>query len=220
MREGIATDNPVIFTNRPGKAKARERVLSFAEIAAIWDATHSGSDFDKLVRLLVLTGQRRGEVAGMAWSEINFDAATWSIPSERTKNGRSHVVPLSTTALSILAAVINREERKCVFGHGETGFDGWSRRKARLDAASGVAGWTLHDLRRSYATHLSEMGVAPHVLEALLNHVSGSKAGVAGVYNRAIYAAEKRAAMVLWAEHITAITGGSATVTPLRGRSV
>ena len=103
--------------------------------------------------------------------------------------------PLSDTALSILASVVKRNGRDLVFGQSAAGFSGWSRRKARVDEASGVTRWTLHDLRRSFATHLGEMGVVPHVIEALLNHVSGSKAGVGGVYNRQVYAAEKRAAM-------------------------
>ena len=93
MREGIATDNPVMLTNRPAKPKARERVLSFAELAAVWKASDGDGDFDTIVRLLILTGQRRGEVADIAWSEIDLNAGLWTIPSERAKNGRAHAVP-------------------------------------------------------------------------------------------------------------------------------
>jgi integrase len=141
----------------------------------------------------------------------------WRIGAERTKNGLAHDVPLSAPALTILGALERREGRDLVFGEGVGPFQGWSNAKIALDArvqkkrgeihGGGVAlkAWRLHDIRRTVATRLSDLGVLPHVVEAILNHVSGHKAGVAGVYNRASYAAEKSAALVLWGDHVTAL---------------
>ena len=139
--------------------------------------------------------------------ELDLDNALWTIPKERTKNGLPHDVPLSAPALSILQRSPKRDGRSLVFGEGDGGFQGWSKAKAGLDkriAASGmkVRPWRLHDLRRTAATRMGDLGVLPHVIEAVLNHVSGHRAGVAGIYNRATYANEKREALILWAAHV------------------
>jgi integrase len=105
-----------------------------------------------------------------------------------------------------------------VFGEGEGSFSGWSRCKRRLDARSGVSGWTLHDLRRSFVTHSAELGTAPHVIEAAVNHLSGHKGGIAGVYNRAVYGPEKARAMQVWADHLLA--SEPAKVIQLRSASI
>ncbi len=156
----------------------------------------------------------------MAWSEIDSRVpikAVWSLPGLRTKNQRPHDVPLSAAALAVLEGRPVREGRRLVFGIGEGGFSGWSKGKAALDAritasrarAAGrtkpnaedaLAPWRLHDLRRSAVTHMAEIGIQPHVIEAVVNHISGHKGGVAGVYNRATYAVEKRAALDRWAD--------------------
>jgi integrase len=163
-------------------------------------------DYGRIVYLLALTGQRREEVGGMRWDELDLDARLWRIPPERTKNHRPHDVPLSGPALQILAKVIRRD-RPFVFGEGDGPFQGWSKAKSALDkriadAGSTPAPWRLHDLRRTVATRMGDLGIEPHVVEAVLNHVSGTKAGVAGVYNRSLYAGEKRAALALWADHV------------------
>jgi integrase len=149
----------------------------------------------------------------------------------RTKNKRAHIIPLSAEALALLPA---RPEgsaiRDLVFGVGAGGFGGWSKSKADLDAriakarkGKPLAAWTLHDLRRSFVTHVSERGFAqPHVVEAIVNHVSGAKAGVAGTYNRAAYAAEKRQALELWGAHVLALVNGTNVVAmsrPQRARA-
>ena len=207
--EGLASHNPIVGTNKATEERPRERVLSAEEICDVWGATGSSSDFDRLVRLLLLTGQRREELASMSWSELDLEQGTWQLPSERTKNGQQHLVPLSDPVMAILTSVPRRDGRDLIFGKGQGGFSGWSQCKARLDRRSGVSGWRLHDLRRTAVTSMAELGVQPHVIEAVVNHVSGHKAGVAGIYNRATYAAEKRQALFLWADHIASIVAGT-----------
>jgi integrase len=115
------------------------------------------------------------------------------LPAARTKNRLEHDVPLSPAATVILTGTPRRAGRDLVFGEGVGGFSGWSLAKAALDKRLPIKPWRLHDLRRTAATRMGDLGVLPHVIEAVLNHISGHKAGVAGIYNRATYAAEKRA---------------------------
>lgn len=210
MGEGLVDTNPVIGTNKATEEVSREHVLRDGELAAVWRAC-GDNDYGRIVRLLIPTGQRREEVAAMTWDEIDFDAALWTIPRQRSKNGREHEVPLSPAAIEILASVPRREKRALLFGEGEGAFSGWSKSKAALDkriAENGAAvrPWRLHDLRRTMATGMGDkLGVLPHVIEAILNHVSGHKAGVAGVYNKATYRTEKRDALERWAERITSL---------------
>ena len=189
--------------------KSRERVLNDAELAAIWTATSGPGSFDRIVRLALLTGCRRSELGGMRWSEIDLAQALWTIPAARMKAGIAHTVPLSQLALAQLPP--RRDGIDHVFGEKGTAFSGWSRCKDRLDvklveAFAGAEPWSLHDLRRSVSTRLNGSGVAPHIVEAILAHRS-FKAGVAGVYNRAQYAPEKRAALEMWANRVATIVG-------------
>ncbi|MBN4092681.1 site-specific integrase [Methylobacterium sp. OT2] len=209
MGEGLAEGNPVVGTNKPADEKARDRVLNETELRAIWRACRDDT-YGRIVRLLLLTGQRRDEVGSMSDGELNLAAAVWTIPAQRTKNGLVHEVPLSRPALEILATQPRIEGRSLLFGHGVGAFSGWSNSKERMDkriAASGIMmpPWRLHDLRRTAATGMASIGVLPHVVEAVLNHISGAKAGVAGIYNRATYAREKREALDLWAAHVLAL---------------
>lgn len=203
--EGHATLNPVMGTNKQKGEKPRERVLSDAELAAIWRACPD-NEYGRIVRLLMLTAQRREEIGSLRHSEIvspdDSTKALIALPGSRTKNGRPHDVPLSRAALGALACHPLQDNRDLVFGEREGGFSGWSKAKGALDNACGVKDWTLHDLRRTAATRMADLGVQPYVIEAVLNHVSGHKAGVAGIYNRSTYAAEKRAALDLWANHL------------------
>jgi integrase len=231
MGEGHVESNPVIGTNKPTEPAARDRVLTGAEIAEIWAACQprsetlhprrDNSDYRRIVRLLLLTGCRRDEIGALRWSEVDRTDAAIRLPSERTKNGRPHTVPLSPLALAVLAEVKHQGERDCVFGLGDDGFSGWSAAKERLDArivaarrevnkkAKPMPEWVIHDLRRTCSTGMGDLGVQRHVIEALLNHVSGHRAGVAGVYNRSPYANECRTALVLWADHVRAIVEGA-----------
>jgi len=147
------------------------------------------------------------------------------LPAARVKNKLAHQVPMSDYMSAILAAQRRIEGRDLLFGRGERSFQGWNLAKQKLDARIAAAGkplppWTHHDLRRTCATRMADLGVLPHVIEAVLNHVSGHKAGIAGIYNRAVYAAEKAQALTLWANHIAAITQGRTdNVTPLAKRA-
>jgi integrase len=204
IREGLCEINPVIGTGKAAESQ-RDRVLSDAELSAIWQACRD-DDYGRIVRLLVLTGQRREEIGWLQWTEIDFARGLIVLPPERTKNHRLHEVPLSPAARAILEHQPRRKNtdglRPYVFGLGQGGFSGWSDCKAALDARTGVPAWTLHDLRRTCATGMANLGVLPHVIEAVLNHVSGHKAGVAGIYNKATYSAEMREALAFWAQHV------------------
>jgi integrase len=214
-REGYVDSNPVAFTNKAVENGARERVLSDDELVAIWRGAGDGQ-YGAIVKVLMLTGARRDEVASLRWDEIDFDEETITLPPARTKNKREHVIPLSECARSILAAQPRRieaagTERDLVFGHGVSGWQDWSGSKADLDARMGNAfEWTLHDFRRSLSTALHDrFGVLPHVVEAILGHVGGHRGGVAGVYNKAIYLEERRRALQRWAEHIESLVTGT-----------
>ena len=233
VKRDAVQHNP--FANLPvAKSIAkRERVLTDQEIAEIWRAAgDAGSPYGTIIRLLILTGQRRGEVAGMAWGEISDDLATWTLPGERTKNGAAHGVPLSAPARDILRAGLpdGADHRGAAGGlllPGAFGtpFAGWSKAKQALDKAimdarakaARAAGtslaplipWNVHDLRRTVATGLQRLGVRLEVTEAVLNHISGSRGGIAGVYQRHDWAAEKRAALDSWAAHVLAVAKGS-----------
>ena len=211
MANGLVQANPVVGTNRPKTPPPRDRVLSDAELAAIWRA--AGDDnFGRIVRLLTLLAQRRTEVGGICWSEIDLDQGTWTIPARRSKNHRAHTLPLPPLALEIIEGAPRVVGRDTLFGdRADSGLTGWARPKAALDDRLGdqVGPWRLHDLRRSAATRLCDLGVAPHVVEQILNHHSGHRAGVAGIYNRSGYEREVRAALALWNDHVrTLVEGG------------
>lgn len=226
LREGLVEANPVAATNKPSHPRSRDRVLRDEELREIWSSCRD-DDHGRIIKLLLLTGQRRDEIAGLRWAEIDVAKALITLPGERTKNGRAHDVPLSDPALAVLPG--RRDGRDYVFGEGEGPFSGFSAAKRKMDdrilrarrdadeSAKPMVAWRLHDLRRTMATRLGDLGVHPHVVEAVLNHVSGSKAGVAGIYNKAVYAAEKRAALILWAEHVMGVIGqGDSKVVVLR----
>jgi integrase len=218
--EGLCEANPVIGTNKKDEGGSRERVLSDAELAAVWNAT-GDNDYGNIVKLLMLTAQRRDEIGGLEWSEIDQQAKVISLPASRTKNSRPHDIPLSSAALALVVALPRRTGRALVFGSGEGGYSGWSRSKEALDESAKLSeAWTLHDLRRTAATRMADLGVQPHVIEAILNHVSGHKSGVAGIYNRSTYAVEKRAALELWATHlqVARAKASGANVSKLRQR--
>jgi integrase len=211
IKRGALKDNPFAKLETAPTAE-RDRVLADEELKRIWDATAQPGTFNALVRLLMLTGQRRLEVGGIAWDEISPDGATWTLPGERAKNNNTHLVPLSTQAQAIVAAQPRSNRTPLIFPGllGDNVFNGWGRAKLALDQASGVQGWVLHDLRRTCATNLQKLGVRLEVTEAVLNHVGGSRAGIVGVYQRHEWADEKRAALQAWADRVEAIAEGRA----------
>jgi integrase len=231
-REGYVESNPVAYTNKAIENGARERVLTDDELAAIWRASGDGQ-YGAIVKLLMLSGARRDEIASLCWSEVDLDAATITLLPARTKNRREHVIPTSKQMVDILGAQPHRVQsdgspRDLVFGHGQMGYQDWSGSKIDLDtritaARKGRAfDWTLHDFRRSLSTALHErFGVTPHVVEATLGHAGGHKGGVAGIYNRASYLDERRRALQRWADHVLALVASGkpvkAPVVQLRG---
>jgi integrase len=205
MRQGLVEHNPTINAGDLPTSKPRERVLSDQELVKIWNACDRPFGYDKVVRLLILLGARRQEVGSISWSEIEDGA--WTIPAERAKNGRAHNLPLMPMAANIIRSVPRMVTRQQLFGTRGTGFGGWSRCKEDLDKRCGVTGWRLHDVRRTVATRMADLGVAPHIIEEVLNH-RAHRAGVAGIYNRSRYAREVRAALAMWEDHMRALVEG------------
>ena len=199
---------------------SRDRVLSDDEIRAAWAAfDDTGLPVGPLAQLLLLTGQRLSQVAEAQWSEIDLEAKTWKIPKERTKNGRAHEVPLSDAAVEFIRA-LPRIEGRAGYVFTATGAQPVSNLKRLREALRRAASErdvapTLHDLRRTVATNLQKLGVRLEVTEAVLNHVSGSRKGIVGVYQRHEYAEEKRAALEAWANELDAIVTGRGNVVPL-----
>lgn len=236
-KRGDISNNPLVDMAKPVAPKSRDRVLSDDELAEVWKASQSlGAPFGPFYRLLVITGQRRGEVAAMSWSELDRSVATWTIPVDRAKNGIAHIVPLNPLAIEELdrLAKVGDErdgERKAwpktglVFTTtGKTPISGMTKAKNALDAAihkarcgaaelrgeshqlvERMGDWRIHDLRRTLATGFQRLGIRFEVTEATLNHISGAKAGVAGVYQRHDWRDEKRSALEAWSRHIASI---------------
>ena len=207
VEQEIIEVSPCLTIKPPAKANCRDRVMTDTELTAIWEAsTISGYPFGPIVQLLALTAQRRGEVVGMRWEELELEVPepSWTIPASRTKNNRTHVVPLTPAAIAIITA-LPRFTSDIVFparGKPEQAYSGYSKGKRAVDAAARLHDWTLHDLRRTAATGMARAGVAPHVVERILNHVSGTFKGVAGVYNRFGYLPEMRQALLVWEDHV------------------
>jgi integrase len=214
-RQSLLT-SPAALVDAPAAEESRDRTLSDAEVKAVWQAADAAAyPFGRLVQLLLLTGARRDELREAPWAEFDLDGDTpyWSLPGDRVKNGNEHSVPLSSWAKQILRGMPRIKGRGLLFTTtGETPYSGLSKAKRALDTATGVTGWTLHDLRRTAATGMAERcGVQPHIIEAALNHVSGeSKRGVAGIYNRARYADDIRRALQAWADYVDALVNYNA----------
>jgi integrase len=245
IERDLIVASPCDRLKAPPRPGARDRVLTDDELVAIWKAAAGlGYPFGPVVHLLMLTGQRRAEIAGMKWAEIDLDTATWRIPKERTKNGRAHEIDLGAEALAVIRAVPQAGPllfparnaparsptaaalRRQVADNGAV--RGFSATKRRLDELAGVQGpcepWRLHDLRRTAATGMAGMSFAPHVIERVLNHISGVQGGLVGVYQRHDYRAERKAALIAWGSHVAAIiegrgrgpSKGRANVVPIR----
>jgi integrase len=219
IRQRRIETNPVGSLAPPSVPKSRDRVLSRAEIKSFWGATDALKEpFSSVLKLLLLSGARLNEIAQLRWDEVSEDGTTLTISSDRVKNHRVFVLPVAPASQAIIADQ-PREGRYVFTTNGLVPIALGSKVKAQLDQAmADVPAWVVHDLRRTCATGMAEIGVAPHIIEACLNHISGHKAGVAGIYNRAAYAQEKRAAFELWASHLeTLVTGRPAKVVPIRG---
>jgi site-specific recombinase XerC len=221
--------NPMIGVKRPGPPSSRERKLDNSELVQFWkacdaiDEPKEGSTqrgiFGALYQTLLLVGARLREVSGMDRTELN---GVWEVPGDRTKNHLPFLVPLPAAALEIINAVPTVAGSSLVFtSNGKTPVSGFSKAKKALDtkmaeiAGKPIAPWRVHDLRRTFSTTLNEspedggLGIAPHIVEACLNHISGgARSGVAGTYNKAKYLSEKRVALQRWASHIEGLVSG------------
>ena len=231
LRHRKVRANPCVGVERPGPPPQRARALSEAEVRWFWKACDAlGVPYGPLFKTLALTGARLDEVTGMGRAELSEQGAIWTIPPERSKNHRAHLIPLPPLAREVIASA-PQVAGELVFTIGGSKLTGFSRAKAALDAtmlavareldpAAQLAPWRLHDLRRTISTMMHDnLGILPHVVEAVLNHVSGHKAGVAGTYNLAEYRAEKQEALRRWAAHVQGVvTGRLASVVPIRGR--
>ena len=229
VNEGRLGTSPLIGMRPPAKETTRDRVLDDEEVRWLWQACDSMGEHwsGPFTKLLLLTAQRRDEVAGMRWAELDLPSATWRLPAERTKNGRAHDVHLSDAACAILNKITRVGDY--VFSvTGTTPVAGFSKVKRRLDAAvlaakraelgpecDAVPRWTHHDCRRTAATGMAKLGVAPHIADRILNHVAGGLKGVAKVYNRFEYLPERRAALEAWGRHVDSLLTPQSNVVTL-----
>ncbi|TCQ80255.1 integrase [Ochrobactrum sp. BH3] len=225
MERSILDASPIATVPAPSKETSRDRVLAESELKLLWQACELvGWPFGSMVQILILTCQRREEVAGSVWSEFQLDSSepVWTIPKERAKNGKAHTVPLAPSAVTLLKALpkVKSEIGYLFTTTGETSVSGFSKAKAKIDAkmleiareqavergddpeAVTLADWRLHDLRRTGASGMAALRQPVQVVEAVLNHKSGSIKGVAAVYNRHDYADEKRQALNAWANKV------------------
>jgi integrase len=214
MEEGWCASNPVIGTRRPADPKPRDRVLADAELAAVWNAC-ADDDFGRIVRSLILLGSRPQEIGGMRGGEFDLATGTWELPEARSKNGFAHLIDLPPAALKIVRKAFPFGGRDHLFGaRSGRGYTAWAYGKETLDRRlnGAVKSWQLRDLRRTVATRMGDLKIHPHVIEAALNHRSGFRAGVAGVYNHSPYRDEVREALAKWAKHVQALVGGNIAV--------
>jgi integrase len=210
---GIIASNPMADMLKLGSETKRERVLSDAELKAVWNAAAElGWPFGPVVQLLILSGARRQEIGGLRWGEVTGlpENPVTSLSGDRTKNGLPLTIPLSKPALAIIERLPRVAGTDLVFTtNGKTPVSGWSKAKRELDQSADLQNdWTLHDIRRTVATGLQKLGVSLQVIEAVLGHVSGSRAGVVGVYQRHSFDAEKRAALEAWGAHVMGLIEG------------
>ncbi len=205
--------------------KSRDRVLTPDELRTIWNVCRD-DDFSRIIRLLILTGARRAEIGGLRWSEIDFDREMLLVPGSRTKNHTDLKLPLSPDAMKILRDAPRREGREFVFGHRGGEFCAWGHCTLVFTTRIAVTvgkfePWRIHDIRRTVATGLAEIGILPHVIECVLNHTGGFRGGVSGTYIRSSYEREVRAALIQWADHIRSIVdSGDRKILPLRAKEV
>ena len=229
VERNIIPYSPAFKIAAPSKNTSRDRVLDDHEIKEIWEATAQIADpFSSLLKFLVLTGQRRGEAASMQWMDIDEKKKLWIIPRESNKSDREHIVPLSDMALSI----IQEMPKLGLYVFSDTGkrpFENFSRDKAILDRIIDdkrkknkertIRAWRIHDVRRTLASGMAKLGIAPHVVEKLLNHSTGVISGVAAVYNRYQYQDEMRQAIDLWADHVESVLADETVEKSYIGRS-
>jgi len=216
IERGLIDANPFAGIKAPAAETPRDRVLSDDELKAVWQAADALEPvYAGLIKLLILTGQRRCEVSELGWQEIDLDARLWTLPAARAKNSIEHSIPLPDAAVEILKARQRIAGSDLVFTlTGRNPIRGTQTVKRRIDALMppDIQPWVLHDIRRTVASGMARLGVNLPVIEKLLNHVSGSFAGIVGVYQRHSFADEKRAAMTEWSRHVEQLARGEAAI--------
>lgn len=218
VRKHYLVHSPFEGQQLPNRTAMRERVLTDPELAAVFHgALKVGHPFGTIVMLLILTGQRRGEITSLRWEWIDQAKRTITLPAAITKNNRTHTLPYGQAVADLVAVTPFREgylfpaSRDHVRGKPTTTFNAWPKSKVAFDELlENVAPWTLHDLRRTFATNLAKLGTAPHVVEKLLNHASGTISGVAAIYNQFQYMDEMRAAIEAWDARLASLMTASA----------
>ena len=217
----IVVTSPCAGVKPPTAERSRDRVLADSELRNVWHAADKiGGPFGALVQLLIVTGQRRDEVAQARWSEIDLDGRMWTLARERVKTGNPHEVPLSKPAIAILQTLPRIGGNYVLTTTGDAPSSNYAKNKRRLDALlpDDMPPWRLHDLRRSAASGMARLGVNLPVIEKVLNHSSGSFAGIVGVYQKHTFSDEKRKALEAWANHVVAVVADNPTkVVSLRG---
>jgi integrase len=201
VENDLIANSPIAGIRPPHEEKSRDRVLGDDELRMVWNAADAAGVFGSILKVLILTGQRRSEVSEMERAELNLDAGLWTLPRERTKNDRRHEIPLSRQAAAIIKELPRISDRYVFSLNAKTPFNGF-KTKERFDAVVNIAPWTIHDLRRTAASGMARLGVSLVVIEKVLNHVSGSLAGIVGVYQRHEFADEKRQALQQWADYV------------------
>ena len=197
----VLDQSPADGVPLPAKEVARDRVVNDKELAqVILGARQIGGRYGAIVELLALTGQRREEVAGLQREELDLAHRVWTLPKQRTKNAKAHVVHLSDQSVAVLRRV---DQRRSLLGTKP--FRDFSRAKRLLDQVSGVAGWRLHDLRRTCVSGMARLGIPPHIADKILNHNAGTISGVAAVYQRHEFLSERREALERWGTHVAHI---------------
>lgn len=206
IRRRLLTANPLEGMQSPSGIKTRERVLTEAEIKAVWQAASVHPyPFSLLIKFCILTGQRRGELNKLQWENIDFDKKTITIPSHIAKNGKSHTFPIGDMTLAVLKELPNHSPYLFP-GRLKGTFEGFSKAKQLFDKACPIAHWQIHDLRRSFSTQLAALGIQQIVVEKMLNHISGGTLSpIASIYNRWTYFDEQKAAVLLWEAKLASI---------------
>lgn len=204
VERGYLDHSPCQGVKKMAKEISRDRVLNDEEVNKIWNACGTfGYPFGPLFKILMLTAQRRGEVSGMRWSELDIPNRNWTLPKERAKNGKAHIVPLSPQVIKIIESVPRFLHSDYVFTTtGKSPVSGHGKYKYKLDEMTGATDWVFHDFRRTAASGMARLSIPPYVVEKVLNHVSGTFAGVLGVYNQYGYDKEKREALNKWADYV------------------
>jgi integrase len=207
IERDILHRSPMVGIKKPAPETSRDRVLSDSEVASLWKACkQAGYPYGAMTRMMLLTGARRTEVAAMRWDEISLDKQEWNIPAERTKNGEAHTIPLSQAALGVLGNAPRILGNEHVFAANRGYARSYAQAKSDLDALMPKCPrWTFHDLRRTLVSGMARLGIPLHVIEKVVNHTSGTFAGIVSVYQRHSFADEKREALERWAQHVVSL---------------